>query len=133
MSRRRVVLAEDYVLIQEAIRDLLEPEYEVVAAVEDGVAAYEAVATYCPELFLVDVSLPLRNGFAVAEDSLRLNPDLNVVFITAHAEPAYVARAFELGAKAYLLKSSLRLELLPAIRRVLSGGTYRSAMLRGLP
>ena|SRR5579863_892398 len=129
MTRARVLIAEDFVLIQEMIRDLLEPECEVVAMVEDGHAALESAAVMAPDIVLLDASLPGIGGFEVAERLSRTYPDLRIIFLTAHAEPAYVRRAFELGAKGYVLKGSLRVELLSAIRAVLAGGLYRSAML----
>jgi two-component system response regulator DesR len=130
MNQPRVVIAEDFVLIQEMIRGLAELECTVVATVEDGRAALDSVAAHLPDILLVDVSLPEASGFAVAEELSRTHPEVRIMFVTAYADPEYVERAFELGAKAYLLKGSLRLELLPAIREVLAGGVYRSATLR---
>lgn len=63
----RVVIAEDFVLIQENIRRALPPECEVIAAVEDGAAALDAVADQKPDILLLDVPLPDMSGFAVAE------------------------------------------------------------------
>lgn len=129
MNRPRVYIAEDFVLIQEMIRDTIEPECEVVAVFEDGREALDAILADPPDVLLTDASLPTISGFAVAERVLLRHPEVRVVFVTAHADPNYVSRAFEIGAKAYLLKGSFRLEILPAIREVLSGGTYRSASL----
>lgn len=129
MERPRVVIAEDYVLIQEMIRDLLETEFDVVAAVEDGSAALNAVEEHRPDILLVDASLPVLSGFALTERVALAYPETSIIFVTAHSDPAYVDRAFELGAKAYLLKGSLHIELLPAIREVLAHRTYKSAVL----
>jgi two-component system response regulator DegU len=129
MNRPRVVIAEDFILIQEMIREILEPECDVVAGVEDGPAALHAVAAHHPDILLVDASLPIMSGFEVAEQLSRTDPGVKILFITAHNDPTYVNRAFEIGARAYLLKSSIRLELLPAIQAVIADGTYRSAML----
>lgn len=129
MKPPRVYIAEDFILIQEMIREAIEPECDVVGLFEDGRDVLNAVLANPPDLLLVDASLPTMSGFAVAERALQQHPGLMVVFVTAHAEPAYVDRAFEIGAKAYILKGSLRAELLPAIRTVLGGGMYKSAML----
>jgi len=128
MPGPRVVIAEDYVLIQETMRAILEPGCEVVAAVEDGRAALDAVAELRPDILLVDASLPVMSGFALAERVTRTYPEVKIVFVTAHADPAYVKRAFEVGAKAYLMKGSIQMELLAAIREVLAGHTYQSAI-----
>lgn len=128
-KRPRVYIAEDFVLIQEMIREIVEPECEVVAVFEDGRAVLDAVLADPPDVLLIDASLPTMSGFAVAERICQSHPEVRIVFVTAHADPAYVNRAFEIGARAYLLKGSLRLDLLPAIRAVLSGETYKSDML----
>src|SRR4051812_5690587 len=129
IHRPTVVIAEDFVLLQEEIRRVLEPDFDVVAAVEDGRVALETVAAQPPDVLLVDVSLPGLGGFMLAEKVLKANPDLKIIFVTAHADPHYVARAFELGARGWVLKGSIRTELRTAIRTAMDGGLYRSRLL----
>lgn len=129
VSRPRVVIAEDFVLIQENLRQVLQPECEVVAAVEDGEAALEAVATYGPDILLIDVSLPGLSGFAVAEKLQEAHATVGVIFVTAHSERDYVERAFEIGARGYVLKRAMRTELPAAIRQVTAGSRYRSPLV----
>jgi len=124
-----VVIAEDFTLIQESIRLLLQPHCEVVAAVEDGEAAVKAVAALCPDILLLDVSLPHLGGFAIAEQLLRADSPVKVIFLTAHSDQSYLERAFELGAKGFVLKSAMLTELPAAIRAVSAGGCYRSPLL----
>lgn len=128
-SRPRVVIAEDFVLIQEMMRDLLEPECDVVAAAEDGPAAIDAVATYRPDVLLLDVSLPKINGFSVMENVQQRFPEVRMVLVTAYRDRNYVERAFESGARAYVLKGFIRTDLLIAIRHVMEGRSYRSPSL----
>lgn len=128
-GRPTVLIAEDFVLLQEAMRDLLEPEFEVVAAVEDGQEALDAVRAHHPEVLLVDVSLPRIGGFGLAENVCTTSPATVVIFVTAYSDPAYVEKGFALGAKGWVMKSSIRTELCPAIRTALAGGTFRSRVL----
>lgn len=123
--RPRVVIAEDYVLIQENIRRALPPECEVIAAVEHGADALDVVATQQPDILLLDVSLPDMSGFAVAERLFRANSPVKVIFLTAYADRSYVERAFEIGAKGYLLKGKMWTELPAAIEEVLAGAVYQ--------
>jgi DNA-binding NarL/FixJ family response regulator len=127
--RPRIVIAEDYVLIQENIRRSLPPECEVIAAVEDGTAALDVIAAQHPDILLLDVSLPDMSGFAVAEKLFRANTPVKVIFVTAYADRSYVERAFEIGVKGYLLKGKMWTELPAAIEAVLAGGVYRSPLL----
>lgn len=127
--RPSVVIAEDYVLIQENIRRALPPECEIIATVEDGAAALEVIGAQMPDILLLDVSLPDMSGFAVAEKLFRTNSPVKVIFVTAYADRAYVERAFEIGAKGYLLKGKMWTELPEAIRAVLAGGLYTSPLV----
>ena len=128
-KRPRVVIAEDFVLIQENIRRPLPSDCEVIAAVEDGAAALDAVAALQPDILLLDVSLPDMSGFRVAERLSGATSPVKVIFLTAYADRSYVERAFEIGVKGYLLKGKMWTELPEAIREVLAGGVYRSPLL----
>lgn len=129
-GRPRVVIAEDFVLLQEEIRALLEPEFDVIAAVGDGHVALEVVATTKPDVLLVDVSLPGLGGFMLSEKVRKDMPEVVIIFVTAHGDPHYVERAFEIGANGWVLKGSIRAELVCAIRTALNGGLYRSRLLQ---
>jgi two-component system response regulator DesR len=126
--RPRVVIAEDFVLIQEQIRQLLLPDCDVVAVVEDGGAALEAIALYNPDILVADISLPVMSGFAVAEKLKIAQSKVAVIFVTAHSERDYVKRAFEIGVKGYVLKRAMRTELPAAIRQIVAGSRYRSPL-----
>jgi len=107
---------------------VLQRDCDVVATAEDGKAALAAVAALQPDIVTLDVSLPDGSGFAVAEQ-LKETP-VHVIFITAYPDRAYADRAFDLGAKAYLLKTSLHTELPAAIRAVMNGACYRSPLIK---
>lgn len=126
--RPRVVIAEDFVLIQEHMRQVLLPDCDVVATAEDGDAALQAVAVHTPDILVMDISLPGLSGFAVAEKLNREHPNVAVIFVTAHSGRDYVERAFEIGVKGYVLKRAMRTELPAAIRDVMAGLRYRSPL-----
>ncbi len=128
-SRPRVVICDDSVLIQEALRAELESECDVVGLEEDGASAIKTVEAKQPDILLVDVSLPDVNGFVLTGKVLGQNPQVRVIFVSAHGDPAYAARAFEIGASGYVLKGSMRTELLAAVRTVMAGGQFRSALI----
>lgn len=128
-DRPRVVIAEDFVLIQQNIRSALQKRCDVVATVEDGASALAAVNTHSPDVLLLDVSLPDMSGFAVLEQLARTNAPVRVILVTAHGDRTYVDRAFEVGAKGYVLKGRMWTDLPAAIREVISGRTYKSPLL----
>jgi DNA-binding NarL/FixJ family response regulator len=130
-KRPRILIVEDFVLIQESIRLLLQQQdCDVVATAEDGKSALAAVAALTPDIVTLDVSLPDQSGFAVAERLSREHSAVKVIFITAYPDRTYAERAFEIGAKAYLLKTSLHTELPAAIRAVMNGGRYESPLIK---
>jgi DNA-binding NarL/FixJ family response regulator len=119
-----VLIAEDEVLIREALRRELEKQYKVVALVGNGREAVETVEKARPDVVLLDVSMPVMNGLEAAERITAVAPEVKVIMVTSHAEPAYVEEAFRRGAKGYVLKGRLT-ELYQAIREVLDGRTHK--------
>ena len=119
-----VLIAEDELLIAEALRRELEQQFRVVAVVANGMEAIETVAKDRPDVALLDISMAVMNGFEAAEQIATIAPDVKVIMVTSHAEPAYVEEAFRRGAKGYMLKGRLS-ELYQAIQAVLQGRTYK--------
>lgn len=130
-GKPRVAIVEDFALIQESIRKVLDGHCEVVAAVDDEAGALAAVAEWQPDIVTLDVSLPGMGGFALAEELSRRAPLTRVVFVTAHSQEGYAERAFEAGAKGYVIKGAMQTELPAAVRSVMSGGRFVSPLLRG--
>ena len=129
MTIPRVLLADDHTLVLEGFRRIVEQRCEVVGAVEDGRALLEAAARLRPDLILLDISMPLLNGIDAARQVKKAQPDVKLVFVTMHADPAYVSEAFKAGASAYLLKRSAARELDQAIDSVLKGQYFVTALL----
>jgi DNA-binding NarL/FixJ family response regulator len=125
----RVLLADDHTLVLEGFRRIVEQRCEVVGTVEDGRALLEAAARLRPDLILLDISMPLLNGIDAARQVKKLIPDVKLVFVTMHADPAYVSEAFKAGASAYLLKRSAARELDHAIDSVLKGQYFVTSLL----
>jgi DNA-binding NarL/FixJ family response regulator len=124
MTKATVVLADDHGIVAEGIKRLLEEEYEVVAVVDNGHALVSTAEKLKPDVIVADISMPLLNGLEAAEQLRRGGCTARIVFLTMHADVSYAARAFEVGADAYLLKHSAAGELLTAVRETLNGGTY---------
>ncbi len=129
MSRPRVLLADDHRLVLEGIRRLLEPEFDVVGAVEDGRTLLTAAQHLKPDVILLDIAMPLLNGIDAARRLRKSSPGSRIVFVTMHADPAYVTEALRVGASGYLLKRSAATELVKAIHEVLHGRFYMSPLV----
>jgi len=120
----RVLLAERHTLVREGLRDLLSEHMQVVDAVADGHALLAAAKRLQPDLVLLGIALPGLNGLDAVRQLGRLCPLGRAIFVTKHAEPAYVREAFRAGAAGYMVKSSVFAELLVAVHEVLAGRRY---------
>lgn len=76
-----------------------------MGAVEDGRALLEAAMKLRPDLVLLDISMPLLNGVDAGRQLKKMLPEVKLIFVTMHADPAYVSEAFKAGASAYLLNA----------------------------
>jgi DNA-binding NarL/FixJ family response regulator len=131
VKRARIILGDDHVLILEGFRKVLEPRHEVVHSAKDGRSLAEAAVRLKPDLIVLDITMPLLNGIDAARQIRKELPRVKLLFVTMHASPTYLREAFHAGASGYVLKSSAREEILGAVEKVLSGGTYISPELDG--
>jgi DNA-binding NarL/FixJ family response regulator len=120
----RVVLADDHTIFTEGLKALLEPEFEIVATVDNGRDAIKAVRDVNPAVIVLDISMRQLNGIDTAREIRKFAPKVKIVFLTMHDELSYVQEAFGAGASGYVIKHSASIDLLLAIQRALSGRTY---------
>ncbi len=120
----RVLLAEDNTEIAKRFRDLLEPEFSVIGHAMDGRDAILATQKLHPDVLLLDISMPVVNGYEVARWLRKEMPGLPILFISVHGDLHYLREAFRVGAAGYVRKRTAGIELAPAIRQLLSGRSY---------
>lgn len=118
-----VLLVEDHALVRRGFRRLLadEPDIEVVGDVGDGAEAVTVAQATVPDVIVMDCALPGMDGFAATQEILRKLPKTIVLMLSMHSEGAWVRRAFEAGARGYILKSAADLDLAEAVRKVAAG------------
>jgi DNA-binding NarL/FixJ family response regulator len=124
MPRPRVLLADDHQMLLDALKQMLEPRYEVVGMVRDGRALLEAAVRLQPDVVVVDIGMPQLNGLDAARQFKSSVPKAKLVFMTMNEEPDLVGEAFRAGASAFLLKKEAAFELTEAIDKVLKGYSY---------
>jgi DNA-binding NarL/FixJ family response regulator len=126
MSRPKILLADDHVLIAQALEHLLKAEFDVVGTVSDGRALLKAAGELLPDVVVVDIGMPLLNGLDAGEQLMALHPGIKVIFLTQNRDPRFAVEAFRRQALGYLLKDSAASELTTAIREALRGNVYVS-------
>jgi len=129
--RPRVLLADDHLLVAEALKSLLTPEFDLVGVVEDGRAMVEAARTLRPDVIVADVTMPHLNGIDALVRLRQAGDRVPVVFLTMHRDVAFARRALDAGASGFVLKHSASDELISAIRAALDGRTYITPQLAG--
>ena len=124
MNRPRILLADDHTLVLDGFRKLLEDQCEIVGVAEDGRTLIRKAQELQPDIVTLDISMPHLNGVDAARKLKRILPRIKLIFVTMHADPAYVNEAFKAGASGYLLKRSAGSELLQAIQAAMDGQWY---------
>lgn len=130
MTRVRILIADDHTLFCSLLRELLEPEYEVVGTVSDGHELLKAAMSLRPDVALVDIGMPSLNGLEAGRRLKQANPGLKLIYLTMNNNVEYAREALQAGASAFLLKNSQSSELLKAIRDALRGVFYVAPELR---
>jgi DNA-binding NarL/FixJ family response regulator len=118
-----VLLVDDHSLVRRGFRRMLEDEsgIRVVGEAGDGHEAVEAVGTLNPHVVVMDFALLSMNGAVATRRIRELYPKTAVLILSMHAEPSYVRTCLDAGARGYLLKKAMDLELVSAVRRVAAG------------
>jgi len=128
-DRTRILIADDHTLVAEGCVKLLEPEFDVLATVRDGLALRDAAEQMKPDVIIADISMPLMNGLDACEQIKRSLKTVKIIYLTMKEDKDLAADAFRRGASGYLLKSSAAAELLAAVRAVIKNKSYVSPLI----
>jgi CheY-like chemotaxis protein len=111
----KIMLAEDHAIMRAGLRSLLkdQPDMEIIGEAENGVCAVELADTLCPDVIIMDVTMPDMNGIEATRQITAKHPDIKIVALSAFESPGFVLGMLKAGATAYLLKDDLFDGLLP--------------------
>lgn len=123
MKTIRILIADDHPVVREGLAGMLagQPDFEVVGVATDGDTALELHNELSPDVTLMDLQMPGRDGVAAIEAIRVKNPSAHVLVLTTYDSDADILRAIEAGATGYLLKDTPRDELFRAIRAAAAG------------
>ena len=118
-----VLLVDDHSLVRRGFRRMLEddPAITVVGEAEDGHQAVQLAAELLPKVVVMDFAMPSMNGAVAARHILRTAPETAILILSMHAESSYVRTCLEAGARGYILKNALDLEMVDAVKQVAAG------------
>jgi DNA-binding NarL/FixJ family response regulator len=126
-----VMLVDDHSLVRRGFRRMLEdePDINVVGEASDGQEAITLARLLKPHVIVMDCALPEINGLQATRKILEFAPQTLVLMLSMHTEDTWVRQALEAGARGYVLKNALDLELGSAIRRIVNGETVLDGQL----
>jgi len=136
MKPIRILLADDHPVLRDGLRALLEREADmsIVAEAADGRETVRLAEEQSPDVVIMDLAMPIMNGIEATRRIVAKSPHTAVVILSMHQDESYVLGSLNAGAKGYLLKDSMRREVIEAVRAVSQGRSFLtrkvSAMLR---
>ena len=126
MKKIKVMIVDDHSLIREGLKQLLEFDgsIEVVGEASNGIECLEKIDSVHPEVLLLDINMPEKNGIEVLKEMKEKESPIKVLILTVHNELEYLTQAVDIGVDGYILKDSESSELKKAIQSVLEGENY---------
>jgi DNA-binding NarL/FixJ family response regulator len=128
VAKVRVLLADDHVAMIARVRGQLGEEFDIVGTAENGQDAIDAVLRLDPDVLVIDISMPVLDGFQAASRIRDAGCKTKVIFLTVHRDADFVSTAFLSGASGYVTKSRLSSDLTPAIQDALQGRSFVSPL-----
>ena len=124
----KILIADDHPIVREGLCRIIEgsPDLRIVAEVGSGQEAIEKAQLLRPNIAILDIDMPEKDGFKVAAAIGELKLPVAVIFLTVHREESFLNKALEIGAKGYVLKDSASTDIVTGIRTVSAGQHYIS-------
>jgi DNA-binding NarL/FixJ family response regulator len=121
-----VFLVDDHTIVREGLHTLLEAQadLEVLGGAANGRDAVQQVTNVCPDVVVMDISMPGLNGIEATRQIRQTCPDSQVIILSMHATAEHALRALQAGALGYVLKESAGVEVISAVRAVHAGQRY---------
>jgi two-component system, NarL family, response regulator NreC len=133
MGAIRILLADDHETVREGLKTILSghPDFDIVADVDNGDLAVARARALCPDVVIMDLSLPIMNGLQATGAIVRSCPSTRVLVLTRHSDGASLQQLLRAGASGYVLKQSRATVLVDAIRAIASGDKYLDPAVTG--
>jgi DNA-binding NarL/FixJ family response regulator len=126
-----VLLADDHIMVRDGLRYILEAagDIQIIALASNGKEAVAQAVEHCPDVVVMDVSMPVMDGIEATKHIVELCPQTHIVTLSMYHTEEYVQRALAAGALGYVLKDGAGNELVEAVRSLYAGKRYLSPQI----
>jgi DNA-binding NarL/FixJ family response regulator len=130
-NKLKVLLVDDHALVRRGFRRMLEdePSFQIVGEASDGLEAIERASELRPDVIVMDCALPQVSGIEATRRILQKQPNVAILMLSMHSEDTLVRQALDAGAKGYILKNAMDLDLVSAIKKIAAGNTVLDPQL----
>jgi DNA-binding NarL/FixJ family response regulator len=132
-KKTTILIVDDHPLVREGLKSVINthPNYEVIGEAENGSSALRMVNNLKPDVVLMDVSLPDQSGIEITRQIQGVRQKTHVIIVSMHSKTEFIVKAFQAGARAYIVKESAPEKLLHAIQNVMDGEYYMDSTVSG--
>lgn len=126
-----IVIADDHPIVRKGLCQIIatDPSLKVIGEADDGESALEQIQRLRPDVAVLDVEMPKRDGFGIVQELQKSSLPVEVIFLTLHNDEEHFYAAMELAVKGYILKESAASEIVTGIKTVAAGQHYVTASL----
>lgn len=128
--KAKILIIDDHKLLNDGLKLMLLDTFEIVGQVFNGQDVMSAIHLYSPDVILLDINLPIKNGFRVASEIKQNKTNVKIIFLSMYYECSFVEKAKFLNAEGYMLKNSTKEEIVNCIKDVMSGNIHYDAKLK---
>jgi DNA-binding NarL/FixJ family response regulator len=131
LNKYTIVLADDHAMFREGIRKVIEQisDVSVAGEVNDGLELLDFLKEFCPDLILLDISMPNLRGLEAIREIKKTYPQVKILVLTMHKKKEFILQALKDGANGFLLKEDASEELIRAVQAIKNGRQYFSSLL----
>ena len=131
MDKKRILIADDHPIFRSGLRALIDADasFAVMAEAADGEQALSLIMDESPDVAIIDYNMPKLNGFELLKEISQSKVPVIPVMLTMHNDEAMFSKAFELGARGYVLKDSAGVDIVNCLHAVTQGQIYTSAVV----
>jgi len=126
-----IILADDHPIVRKGLREVIEEDkrLRVIAEANNGREAVEAIEKFSPQVTILDIDMPVMNGFETAREIKRRKLKTEIIFLTMHRDEDLFNEAIDLGAKGFVLKDSALIDIIECVKAVAASEHYASHAL----